>query len=91
MLIPRKLTGIPRIVTDFRYLNSRLVTLQPSIPLVRDAIQILGSSGSEVLSLADLRDAYHTLRLSKRSQKILWNYSLLWIRFLPVSKVRYGT
>ena len=70
MLIPRKLTGIPRIVTDFRHLNSRLVTLQPSIPLVRDAIQILGSSGSEVLSLADLRDAYHTLRLSKRSQKM---------------------
>ena len=69
MLIPRKLTCIPRIVTDFRHLNSRLVTLQPSIPLVRDAIQILGSSGSEVLSLADLRDAYHTLRLSKRSQK----------------------
>ena len=69
MLIPRKLTGIPRIVTDFRHLNNRLVTLQPSIPLVRDAIQILGSSGSEVLSLADLRDAYHTLRLSKRSQK----------------------
>ena len=28
-----------------------------------------GSSGSEVLSLADLRDAYHTMRLSKRSQK----------------------
>ena len=69
MLIPRKLTGIPRIVTDFRHLNSRLVTLQPSIPLVRDAIQILWSSGSEVLSLVDLRDAYHTLRLSKRSQK----------------------
>ena len=34
MLIPRKITGIPRIVTDFRHLNSRLVTLQPSIPLV---------------------------------------------------------
>ena len=30
MLIPRKLTGIPRIVTDLRHLNSRLVTLQPS-------------------------------------------------------------
>ena len=33
MLIPRKLIVIPRIVTDFRHLNSRLVTLQPSIPL----------------------------------------------------------
>ena len=69
MLIPRKLPGIPRIVTDFRHLNSRLVTLQPSIPFVRDVIQILGSSGCEVLSLADFRDAYHTFRLAKRSQK----------------------
>ena len=69
MLIPRKLSGIPRIVTDFRHLNSRLVTLQPSIPLVRDAIQILGTSGCELLSLADLRDAYHTHRLSERSKK----------------------
>ena len=69
MLIPRNLSGIPRIVTDFRHLNSRLVTLQPSIPLVRDAIQILGASGCEILSLADLRDAYHTLRLSERSKK----------------------
>ena len=69
MLIHRKLTGVPRIVTNFRHLNSRLITLQPSIPLVRDAIKILGSSGCEVLSLTDLRDAYHTLRLSKRSQK----------------------
>ena len=69
MLIPRKQGGIPRIVTDFRHLNTRLVTLQPSIPLVRDAIQVIGASGCEVLSLIDLRDAYHTLRLTKKSQK----------------------
>ena len=58
MLIPRNLSGIPRIVTDFRHLNSRLVTLQPSIPLVRDAIQILAASGCEILSLTDLKDAF---------------------------------
>ena len=69
MLIPRKLTGIPRIVTDFRHLNSRLVTINPSIPLVRDAIQMIGASGCEQLSVVDLRDAYHTLRLSKKSQQ----------------------
>ena len=69
MLIPRKQGGIPRIVTDFRHLNSRLVVLQPSIPLVRDAIQILGASGCEVISLLDLRDAYHSLPLSERSKK----------------------
>ena len=77
MLIPRKQGGIPRIVTDFRHLNSRLVTLQPSIPLVRDAIQILGASGCEVISVIDLRD--------------LWYNTLLWIRYLPISKARYGT
>ena len=91
MLIPRKLTGIPRIVTDFRHLNSRLVTLQPSIPLVRDAIQILGSSGSEVLSLARLKGCIPYIDTVKEVTEILWHYSLLWIRFLPVSKARYGT
>ena len=69
MLIPRKQGGIPRIVTDFRHLNTRLVTLHPSIPLLRDAIQILGASGCEVISVINLRDAYHALRLSKKSQK----------------------
>ena len=69
MLIPRKQGGIPRIVTDFRHLNSRLVVLQPSIPLIRDAIQIIGASGCEVISLIDLRDAYHTLPLSPKSKK----------------------
>ena len=43
--------------------------MQPSIPLVRDAIQILGNSECEILSVLDLRDAYHTLRLSPRSQR----------------------
>ena len=69
MLIPRKLTGIPRIVTDFRHLNSRLVTLQPSIPLVRDAIQILGNSGAEGTIISRLERCIPHLRLSKKSQK----------------------
>ena len=69
MLIPRKLGGIPRIVTDFRLLNTRLIRLNPSIPLVRDAMQLLGASEVEVISVIDLRDAYHTLRLDKESQK----------------------
>ena len=69
MLIPRKLGGIPRIVTDFRHLNSRLVKSNASIPLVRNAIQILGASEAEVLSLADLKDVYHTLSLVKKSQQ----------------------
>ena len=69
MLIPRKMSGILCIITDFRHLNSRLVRLNCSFPLVRDAIQVLGASECELISVVDLRDAYHTLRLSTESQK----------------------
>ena len=71
MLIPRKQGGIPRIVTDFRFLNSRLKVLQCSLPLVRDAIQQLGAAESEIASIIDLRDAYHTLRVALKSQPFL--------------------
>ena len=48
--------------TDFRHLNS-------IASFVRDAIQILGASECEFISAIDLRDAYHTLRLSAELQK----------------------
>ena len=41
MLIPRKMLGIPHIIRDLRQFNSRLVRLNFSFSLVRDAIQIL--------------------------------------------------
>ena len=91
MLIPRKLTGIPRRVTDFRHLNSRLVTLQPSIPLVRDAIQILGDSGAEVTIISRLERCIPHFETFKEITKVLWHNSLLWIRFLPISEIRYGS
>ena len=71
MLIPRKLTGRPRVVSDFRVLNTRLKLLQCSTPLVRDVVQQLGVSGSEIASVVDLRDAFHSLRLAIESQKYL--------------------
>ena len=43
MLIPRKMSGIPCIITDFRHFNSRFVRLNHSFLLVRDAIWILGA------------------------------------------------
>ncbi len=70
MLIPRKNSSmLYRTVVDFRVLNSRIVSINPSIPLVRDAMQQIGSSECEILSVIDLRDAYHTLRLDKESQQ----------------------
>ena len=69
MLIPRNISVIQYIITNFRHLNLRLVRLNCSFPLIRDDIQILGASECELISVIDLRDAYHTLRLSAESQK----------------------
>ena len=60
MAIPWKNSDIPRVVGDFRYLNKRLVQLNISFPLIRECIQAIGSSQCEVMSVVDLRDAYHT-------------------------------
>ena len=40
-----------------------------SFPLVRECIQSIGASQCEVMSVIDLRDAYHTLRLTPNSQQ----------------------
>ena len=40
-----------------------------SFPLVKDCIERIGASQCEVMSVIDLRDAYHTLRLSPNSQQ----------------------
>ena len=46
ILIPRKITQVPRIVTDFRVLNSRIVKIcSYSIPLLKDILMALGMSG----------------------------------------------
>ncbi len=69
MLIPRKNSSMPyRTVVDFWVLNSRIVSINPSILLVRDAMQQISSSECEILSVIDLRDVYHTLRLDEESQ-----------------------
>ena len=69
MAIPRKKSDIPRVVADFRYLNTILPQLNMSFPLVRECIQSIGASQCEVMSVIDLRDAYHTLRLTPNSQQ----------------------
>ena len=69
MLIPRKNSRIPRIVSDFRVLNTRLVRVNVAFPLVKDVIQEIGDAQPEVISVIDLRDAYHTLRLEDESKQ----------------------
>ena len=69
MLISRKVTSNKRVVTDFRHLNTRIVKNNLAYPLLRDTFSLLGSSKCEVMSVLDLKDAFHSLQLSEKSQK----------------------
>ena len=69
MLISRKLTKDKGVVTDFRHLNVRIAKNNLAYPLVRDTSSILGNSKCEVLSVIDLKDVFHLLRLSENSKK----------------------
>ena len=69
MLICRKLTEDKRVVTDFRHLNIRITKNNLSYPLLKGTFLVLESSKCEVLSVLDLKDAFHSLRLSENSKK----------------------
>ena len=69
MLISRKLTKDKTVVTAFRHLNVRIVKNNLAYPLVRDMFSVLGNSKCEVLSVLDLKDAFHLLRLSESSKR----------------------
>ena len=74
MLISRKLIKDKRVVTDFRHPNVRIAKNNLAFPLLKDTFSVLGSSKCEVLSVLDLKDAFHSLRLSENSKK---NYGIL--------------
>ena len=69
MLISRKLTKDKRVVRDFRNLNVRIAKNNLAYPLVRDTFSVFGNSRCEVLSVLDLKDTFHSLRLSENSRK----------------------
>ena len=68
LLISRKLMKDKRVVTDFRHLNMRIAKNSLEYPLLKDTFSVLGSSECEVLSVLDLKDAFHSLRLSENSK-----------------------
>ena len=69
MLISRKMTQDKRVVTDFRHLNTRITKNNLAYPLVKDTSTSMDNSKCEVLSVLDLKDAFHSLRLSEKSKK----------------------
>ena len=78
MLISRKLTKDKRVVTDFRHLNVKIAKNNLAYPLLKDMFSVLGSSRCEVLSVLDLKDAFHSLRLTENSKEILWHIAIFW-------------
>ena len=69
MLISKSLTKNERVVMDFRHLNVRIAKNSLVDPLLKDTFLVLGSSKCDVLSVLDLKDAFHSLRLSEHSKK----------------------
>ena len=69
MLISRKLKKDNRVVTDFRHVNVRIAKNSLAYPLLKDTFSVLGSSKCQVLSVLDLKDTFHSLRLSENSKK----------------------
>ena len=69
MLISQKLTQDKRLVMDFRHLNVRIARNNLAYKLVRYTFLVLGNSKCEVLSVLDLKDAFHSLRLSEDSKR----------------------
>ena len=63
------MTSDKRVVTDFRHLNMRIAKNNPGIPIIERYLCVIGSSKCEVMSVSDLKDAFHLLRLSEKSQK----------------------
>ena len=63
VLINRKVTKDKGVVTYFRHLSARIAKNNSAYPLLKDTFSVLGSSICEVLSVLNLKDAFHSLRL----------------------------
>ena len=69
MLISGKMTKDKRVVTDFRHLIMCIAKNNLANPLLKDTFSMLGSSKCKVMSVLDLKDAFHSLQLTENSKK----------------------
>ena len=90
MLISRKMTKDKRVVTDFRHLNMWIAKNNLAYPLLKDTFSMLGSSKCEVMSVLDLKDAFHALRLIENSKKFCGILPYFGSPSLFVSEDAYG-
>ena len=90
MLISRKVMKDKGVVTDFRHLNMRIAKNNLAYPLIKDTFFMSGSSRCEVLSVLNLKDAFHFLETLRKFEKMLWNITIHWQLFIFKSKNAYG-
>ena len=69
MLVSQKVTQDKRVVMDFRHLNMKIAKNNLAYPLLKDMFTLLEGSKCEVLLVLDLKDAFHSLRLTESSKK----------------------
>jgi rhodanese-related sulfurtransferase len=69
MLLRKKDTKSRRLVSDLRFLNQRILKRNYPFPLIKDALQIIGHSKAQVMSVLDLKEAYHCLNLTSESSQ----------------------
>ena len=69
MLISKKMTKDKRVVTDFRHLNMCIAKNNLAYPLWKYPFALLGRSKCEVMYVLDLKDAFHSLRLTENIKK----------------------
>ena len=69
VIVKQKNQNLYRVSSDFCILNEKLVKINHAFPLVRDCTEQLGRKKCHYLSMIDLRDSFHTLRLALSSQK----------------------
>ena len=67
MLISRKVMKDKRATTDFRHLNVRIAKYNLTYPLLKDTIWYQVVYDVRLFSELDLKDAFHSLRLSENS------------------------
>ena len=58
LLVPKKGTNEKRVVTDFRYLNSRIKRINHPFPLLSETMKRVGNLNAKVFSVMDINSAF---------------------------------
>ena len=66
MLLRKRNSTDYRLVSDFRFLNNRLVRRNLPFPLLKESLQTIGAAKPKILSVLDLKQAYYCLNLSAK-------------------------